>query len=186
MNKFIKIFTVSSATLLSAVSLAQATPTHADTVDSLVSSSKGTLNIEAGSLKLESVSDIQFANTKFDPAGMTATLDAKALSGKEAKVSDATFAQAGWTISGSVSEDAPASLTINTDKALSTEAQTIFTHTADAQDINQTAAINSATMNLTANQVADATKHTTTDTAAVTVDVNWTLAQVTPAATFNN
>lgn len=190
LNKFIKIFTVSSATLLSVVSLAQATPTHADTPDSLESSSTGTLNIEDGSIKLSLPSNLNFGDVQYANASITQTLAKNSTDNSDTKVvvKDTTAAQNKWKITAHTDDSAPATLTINGTTISQNTDGDVFTKTdvSNASYGDQTININPDTtrIDLTKDQ---ATKGVTKNGGKIVVNVNWTLSPVTTEdANFNS
>lgn len=171
LNKLVKMLTVSSATLMGVMGLAQLTPVHAE---STTAKSTGILAIKDGTQTLTSVDNIDFGQIAYNANGMTATLKPN---GEKATVNDTTFSQTAWTISGQT-DSKVANLTIN-GQLLSATPAAVFTKTADAKFGEQTAAIKDANMSLTADQaVANGTK-------AISMDVNWTLAPATSSANFN-
>lgn len=171
LNKFVKMLTVSSATLMGVVGLSQLAPVHAaDTT----AKSVGTLAITDRTQTLTSVDSLNFGDVAYNANGMTKDLKGTT---EKATVEDTTFSQTAWTISGQTDSDV-AELTIN-GQLLSATPKAVFTKTADAKFGEQTAAIKDANMSLTADQ---ATKN---GTKAISMDVNWTLAPTTPSANFN-
>lgn len=190
MNKLIQIFTISSTTLLGIASLAQATPTHADTVDPLVSSSTGTLNITDGSVKLSQISDLNFGDVQYNNSTIHQLLSKNAANNKDAKVvvNDTTAAQKDWSITAHT-EDDTATLTINGKTVSPKTDVTVFDKATDIPSASygeQTIAIDPETtsIDLTNTQAkASVLNHA----GKIKVGVTWTLSPVTTkAANFNS
>lgn len=186
LNKFIKIFTVSSATLLSAVSLAQATPTHADTPDTLKSSSTGTLNIEDGSVKLSQISNLNFGDVQYANTSIHKTLSENSAANPDAKVvvNDTTAAQKNWKITAHTKHDT-ATLTINDKEILPKTDVDVFTKATDAPYDEQIININPDKTSIDLTDV-QARNGVLNNAGQIVVNVNWTLSPVTTkAANFN-
>lgn len=174
LKKSVKMFTVTSATLMGVMGFAQLTPVHAEDTLDTTAKSTGTLAIKDGTQTLTSVDNLDFGEVNYNANGMISTLKDP---NEKATVNDTTFSQTNWTISGQT-DSTVANLKIN-DQLLSATPTAVFSKTAGAKFGEQTAAVQNAEMSLTADQaVANGTK-------AIVMDVNWTLAPTTKSASFN-
>lgn len=168
------------------MSLAQATPAHADTVAD-PSKSKGTLLITDGELKLDSISDLDFGTVAYEGKEITQSLPTDTA---KATVTDTTAAQVGWNITAQALDN-EASLTVNDQLIKNDSASVIFNHTGERTDYGeQSIAIDKAktNINLSRDQAQASVADKTGDAKGkVTVNVKWTLTagSATGASKFN-
>ncbi|MCM0582452.1 hypothetical protein H9L19_03570 [Weissella diestrammenae] len=140
--------------------------------------SKGTLQIEDGTLTLDKVDDLDFGTIAYNANGFSLELPT---TGNKATLVDTTVAQGKWKIQGSTDSQV-ATLTVN-GMNLSATAGTVFSGDSASSTFAKTQEVSVDPSNTLMAMTGDQAKANKAN--AVSMDIDWTLSADASSRSFN-